>query len=417
VSVLVAIVGLLLLVAIHELGHFSAAKASGMRALRFYLGFPPAIAKRTWRGTEYGIGAIPLGGFVKIPGMLRPESGDLYDVEDVLGNARDVDEVAATRLAAEVADVQRCLDQGRHDDARAAGRRLAAEVEAAEGLSAVGRRRVLRSLERLDQNLDPDAYWRSSRIRRLIVIAAGPIANVIACFLILTAVALYGLPVAVPVVESVIAKSPAAATGLHAGDRVVSVNGRHSGVNGIRNAIADSKGGRVSLVVVRDGHRLALRTERSQVIDGAYRLGFQFGTVNRPYSVVHAPTFAASEMWALTTGTVRALADVVTPSGRSQLHSTVGIVRVSAQAEQAGATDYLVLLAFISLSLAIFNLLPFLPLDGGHILMIALERIRGRMVSRAVFERVSVLGIMLMALLFVVGLQNDLSSILNTQPH
>jgi regulator of sigma E protease len=417
VSFFVAVVGLLLLVAIHELGHFSAAKATGMRALRFYLGFPPAILKRTWRGTEYGIGAIPLGGFVKIPGMLRPESGDVYDAEDVLGAAREIDEAAALRLAAELADLQRCLDQGRYDDARAAGGRLTAEVEAVDGLSPVERRRVLRSLERLDQNLDPDAYWRCSRMRRLIVIAAGPFANVVACFAILTAVALYGLPVAVPVVQSVLTKSPASATGLRAGDRVVSVNGDHAGVNGIRNAIADSKGGPVRLVVVRDGHRLALRTERSEVIDGAYRLGFQFGTVNRPYSAVHAPTFAATEMWTLTTGTVRALADVVTPSGRSQLHSTVGIVRVSAQAEQAGATDYLVLLAFISLSLAIFNLLPFLPLDGGHILMIVLERIRGRMVSRAVFERVSVLGIMLMALLFVVGLQNDLSSILNSQPH
>ena len=416
-SFFVAVFGLLLLVAIHELGHFSAAKATGMRALRFYLGFPPAILKRTWKGTEYGIGAIPLGGFVKIPGMLRPESGDLYDVEDVLGAARDIDEAAALRLAAELADVQRSIDQGRFDDAREAGRRLAAEVEATEGLSPVQRRRALKSLERLDQNLDPAAYWRCSRMRRLIVIAAGPFANVVACFAILTAVALYGLPVAVPVVQSVIPKSPAAATGLRAGDRVVSVNGHHSEVNGIRTAIADSKGGRVRLVVVRDGHRLALRAEKSEVIDRAYRLGFQFGTVNRPYSVVHAPRFAASEMWTLTTGTVRALADVVTPNGRSQLHSTVGIVRVSAQAEQAGATDYLVLLAFISLSLAIFNLLPFLPLDGGHILMIALERIRGRMVSRAVFERVSVLGIMLMALLFVVGLQNDLSSILNTQPH
>jgi regulator of sigma E protease len=417
VSFFVAVFGLLLLVAIHELGHFSAAKATGMRALRFYLGFPPAILKRTWKGTEYGIGAIPLGGFVKIPGMLRPESGDLYDVEDVLGAAREIDEAAALRLAAELADVQRSIDQGRFDDAREAGRRLAAEVEATEGLSPVQRRRVLKSLERLDQNLDPAAYWRCSRMRRLIVIAAGPFANVVACFAILTAVALYGLPVAVPVVQSVIAKSPAAATGLRAGDRVVSVNGHHSGVNGIRSSIADSKGGPVKLVVVRDGRRLVLRTEKSEVIDGAYRLGFQFGTVNRPYSVVHAPRFAASEMWTLTTGTVRALADVVTPSGRSQLHSTVGIVRVSAQAEQAGATDYLVLLAFISLSLAIFNLLPFLPLDGGHILMIALERIRGRMVSRAVFERVSVLGIMLMALMFVVGLQNDLSSILGSQPH
>ena len=103
-SFFVAIVGLLLLVAIHELGHFTAAKATGMRALRFYLGFPPAVVKRTWRGTEYGIGAIPLGGFVKIPGMLRPESGDIYDVEDILGRAKDVDAGLAERLAAELAD-------------------------------------------------------------------------------------------------------------------------------------------------------------------------------------------------------------------------------------------------------------------------------------------------------------------------
>jgi regulator of sigma E protease len=418
VSFAVAVVGLLMLVAIHELGHFSAAKATGMRALRFYIGFPPAIAKRTWRGTEYAIGAIPLGGFVKIPGMLRPESADLYEVEDALAQATDIDEGAALRLAAGIADVQRHLDQGRHDDARAAARELAAEVEAVAAFLPPNQlRRARRCLERLDQNLDPRAYWRCSRPRRLAVITAGPIANVIACFAILTVVALYGLPVAVPVVHSVLAKSPAAATGLRAGDRVVSVNGHGGSVDRIRSAIANSKGGPVTLVVKRDGRLVTLRTEHSKVIDGAYRLGFQFGTANRPYSVVHAPTFAVQEIWTLTTGTVRALGDIVTPKGRSQLHSTVGIVNYSAQAEQAGATDYFVLLAFISLSLAIFNLLPFLPLDGGHVFLIALERIRGKMVSRAVFERVSVLGIMLMALLFVVGLQNDLSNILNSGPH
>jgi regulator of sigma E protease len=417
-SFAVAVFGLLMLVAIHELGHFSAAKATGMRALRFYIGFPPAIAKRTWRGTEYAIGAIPLGGFVKIPGMLRPESADLYEVEDALAQATDIDEGAALRLAAGIADVQRRLDQGRHDEARAAARELAAEVEAvAASLPPNQLRRARRCLERLDQNLDPRAYWRCSRPRRLAVITAGPIANVIACFAILTVVALYGLPVAVPVVHSVLGKSPAAATGLRAGDRVVSVNGHGGSVDRIRSAIANSKGGPVTLVVKRGGRLVTLRTEHSKVIDGAYRLGFQFGTANRPYSVVHAPTFAVQEIWSLTTGTVRALGDIVTPKGRSQLHSTVGIVNYSAQAEQAGATDYFVLLAFISLSLAIFNLLPFLPLDGGHVFLIALERIRGKMVSRAVFERVSVLGIMLMALLFVVGLQNDLSNILNSGPH
>ena len=417
-SFFVAVVGLLMLVAIHELGHFTAAKATGMRALRFYLGFPPALVKRTWRGTEYGIGAIPLGGFVKIPGMLRPESGDVYDVDDILGRAKDMDADVAERLAAELSDLHRSLDQGRYDDARNAIARLEVVIaEAAPALSPVELRRVTRSLSRLEENLDPGAYWRCSRARRLIVICAGPLANVIACFAILTAVALYGLPVAVPVVQSVLTKSPAAAAGLQPGDRVVSINGHHLGVNGIRNTITHTKGGDVSLVVIRHGHRVRLRAVHSKVIDGAYRLGFSFGTTNRPYSFTHAPTFAASEMWTLTTGTVRALGEIVTPTGRSQLHSTVGIVRYSAQAEQAGITDYLVLLAFISLSLAIFNLLPFLPLDGGHVFLIALEQIRGKMVSRVVFERVSVLGIVLMALIFVVGLQNDLSSILNSQPH
>lgn len=417
-SFFIAIFGLLVLVAIHELGHFTAAKATGMRALRFYLGFPPAIVKRTWGDTEYGIGAIPLGGFVKIPGMLRPEAADVYDVEDVLGRAKELDVTLAERLAAMLADLQRSLDQGRYDDAREEIVRLEAGIaEAGPALAPADVRRATRSLSRIDENLQPRAYWRCSRARRLIVIGAGPFANVVACFAILTAVALYGLPVAVPVVQSVLSKSPAAATGLRGGDRVVSINGRHLGVNGIRNAITRTKGGDVTLVVLRDGRRVTLRTVHSRVIDGAYRLGFDFGTISRPYSVTHAPTFAVSEMWTLTTGTVRALADIVTPRGRSQLHSTVGIVRYSAQAEQAGVTDYLVLLAFISLSLAIFNLLPFLPLDGGHIFLVALEQIRGKMVSRAVFERVSVLGIVLMALIFVIGLQNDLSSILNSQPH
>ncbi len=417
-SFAVAVIGLLMLVAIHELGHFTAAKATGMRALRFYLGFPPAVVRRTWGETEYGIGAIPLGGFVKIPGMLRPESSDLYDVEDVLGRAKNVGEGPALRLAASLADVQRRIDQGRFDEAREAARELAAEIEAvADELPPADLRRVRRSLERLEQNLDPRAYWRCSRPKRLAAITAGPIANVLACFVILTGVALYGLPVAVPVVHSVLGNSPAAATGLRAGDRVVSVNGHGGGVDAIRNAIAGSRGGPVTLVVSRHGHRVRLRTQNSTKISGAYRMGFEFGTANRPYSAAHAPTFAVQEMWSLTTGTVRALADIVTPQGRSQLHSTVGIVNYSAQAEQAGATDYFVLLAFISLSLAIFNMLPFLPLDGGHVFMIALERIRGKMVSRAVFERVSVLGIMLMALLFVVGLQNDLSNILGSQPH
>src|SRR5947208_11634602 len=76
-SVLIAILGLAVLVLIHEAGHFCTARAVGMKPRKFYIGFPPALAKVRRNGIEYGIGAIPLGGYVKIPGMHRPAPSDL----------------------------------------------------------------------------------------------------------------------------------------------------------------------------------------------------------------------------------------------------------------------------------------------------------------------------------------------------
>jgi regulator of sigma E protease len=415
-SVFIAIAGLLILVAVHELGHFTAAKLTGMRALRFYLGFPPPILKRTYGETEYGIGAIPLGGFVKIPGMLRPEPGDLYDVEDLLERADGLGDDEATAIGVALDDVRRHLAQGRHDAALAALPALRAAVEAAApSLSELQKRRAVRSMDRLEENLDPRAYWRCSRGRRLAVIAAGPAANVIACFFILWGVAVHGRPdgsVLSRDVAAVIAGSPADHAGLRPSDRLIAVDGRTLPPLKVRAAIERSHGRPITVTVERDGRRVVLGPVRTKVIDGSYRLGFSFQAGLKRYSFFEAPVASASFMWDLTTGTASALADVVTPQGRSQLHSTVGIVRYSADAADAGTPFYLTLLAYISLSLAIFNLLPFLPLDGGHIFLIALEKIRGRMVSRVVFERVSVLGIALMVLVFLIGLQNDLTGIL-----
>jgi regulator of sigma E protease len=416
VSVLVAIAGLLLLVAVHEAGHFSIAKLTGMRALRFYLGFPPAIVKRRYGDTEYGIGAIPLGGFVKIPGMLRPEPGDLYDIDDLLERAEDLSDDEATAIGIALDEVRRHLAQGRHDAALAALPELRAAIErAAPSLSEPQRRRSRRSIDRLEENLDPRAYWRCSRGRRLAVIAAGPAANVIACFFILWGVAVHGRPdgsVLSRDVAAVIAGSPADHAGLKPGDRLVAVDGHPLPPLRVRSAIEQSHGRAITVTVDRHGRRIVLKPVHTKVIDGSYRLGFSFQAGLKRYSFVEAPLASASFMWDLTTGTASALADVVTPQGRSQLHSTVGIVRYSADAADAGTPFYLTLLAYISLSLAIFNLLPFLPLDGGHIFLIVLEKIRGRMVSRVVFERISVLGIALMVLVFLIGLQNDLSGIL-----
>ncbi len=112
-SVFVAILGLAFLILIHEAGHFFVALAVGMRPRRFYVGFPPAVAKTTRRGIEYGIGAIPLGGYVKIPGMHRLAPADV-DVH--FGRALQ----SAPELAGPVHRLKRALAADDEEGAKAA---------------------------------------------------------------------------------------------------------------------------------------------------------------------------------------------------------------------------------------------------------------------------------------------------------
>jgi regulator of sigma E protease len=96
-----------------------------------------------------------------------------------------------------------------------------------------------------------------------------------------------------------------------------------------------------------------------------------------------------------------------TKQGRGQLSGPVGIVRVSQQQLQVGLTHYLEILAFVSMSLALLNLLPLLPLDGGHILFSLIEAVRRRALAREVYERVSLVGFALVLLLLVIASSND----------
>ena len=106
-----------------------------------------------------------------------------------------------------------------------------------------------------------------------------------------------------------------------------------------------------------------------------------------------------------------ALGHLVKGQGRKDVSSPIGIVRGSADAVNEGTSSYLWVLSLVSLSLALLNLLPLLPLDGGHILFVLIEGARGRLVRREVYERVSVVGLAIVALLFFLGLSNDISNL------
>ena len=401
---LVVIGGLVLLVFLHELGHFSVALAVGMRPRSFYIGFPPALVKVRRKGIEYGIGMIPLGGLVRIPGMHRPAARDLQVfIEPAVREQPS--------LARSVGAVRRALDVENFDAARRAYPELESEVDAAH-LSPGARRSARRALREVEEGTAPDAYWRAATWKRVAVIAAGPLANLVIAFAILfTVFAVSGGPSnrASTEVAGVEAGTPAAVAGLQPGDHIVAVDGRPTSTfAAVSHRIRSSHGGPVLLTVLRNGRRVTVGPGRTVFRQGRWIFGFNPAAQIVSYSVGKAARRAASDNWQVVTGTATGLASLFSSQGRSHLSGPVGIGRAANTELKIGLTYYFEILAFVSMSLALLNLLPLLPLDGGHILFSLIEGVRGRALAREVYERVSAVGFALIILIWIITLSNDL---------
>jgi regulator of sigma E protease len=400
VTTLVAILGLAFLILVHEAGHFLTALAVGMRPRKFYVGFPPAIARVRRKGVEYGIGAIPLGGYVKIPGMYRPAGRDLARW---FPRAEQEDESLKRPLASLAAT----LDRSDYDAAGAEIAQLGSELEAA-ALSPAARSAAQKGVEELADGVGPDAYWRQPAWKKIAVIFAGPGTNLLLAILLFAGVFMVGSGAyrlgfalqpqgqnASRVVAEVVDGHPADRAGLRAGDRIVAIDGRAvTAGSQIPDRIGSSDGRPLTLTVVRDGSRVvigpasAVRDEGDAAPQALWQSLRVTGDVTKEIGL--------------------SLGRLVHGQGRHDVSSPVGIVRGSEQALEQGARQYLSVLGLISLSLALLNLLPLLPLDGGHIAFSAVEAIRRRAVPRAVYERASAIGLALVLLLFFVGLSNDL---------
>jgi regulator of sigma E protease len=353
-----AFAGFAALIVLHEFGHFVAAKACGMRVERFFLFFPPKLVSIKRGETEYGIGAIPLGGFVKITGM-NPE-------------------------------------------------------------------------EELPDDIAPRAYYHQPVWKRIIVIGAGPAMNVLIAFLILFFLLLANgrqepTSLAVGGVEE---GAPAAAT-LEPGDRILSMNGIP-----VRGRTVDERtvdrfqasferfecpGGQVdgcratrdaTLVVERNGNRREFSmTPFYDATADRFRLGFSYESADLvavPMGPLDSAEFAVDRMWFVTSRTVSILARLFDAEQRRELSGVVGGYEVTRQSFEFDTSQALLVLAVISLSLAIINLFPFLPLDGGHIFWSLVEKVRGRPVAFRTMERAGVIGFALVLMLFVIGLSNDI---------
>ena len=396
-NIFIAILGLGVLVLVHEAGHFFASLAVGMRPRRFYVGFPPAVAKTTRRGIEYGIGAVPLGGYVKLPGMHRPLP---RDVDNAFARALAED----PRLLAPLERVKEKLDKEDLAGARTALPAVRGALEAAE-LSEGARRSAENALVDLDDTLGSGAYWRQPMWKRIVAIAAGPGTNAVFAVAVFAALFMLTGGEATRRVEDVRPDSPAEQMGLQGGDEIRMIGMTPVTPEEIPNRIQASRGRPIVLIVERDGRLVTLGPERPERDGDVYRLGFTLRGEGL------GPVDATGEAVVLT-GQVtreigRSILNLAGGEGSEDIASPVGIVQGSSNALSRGMETYLWVLGLISLSLALLNLLPLLPLDGGHIVFSIIEGIRGRAVGREVYERVSAVGIALVLLLFFVGLSND----------
>jgi regulator of sigma E protease len=397
-SIFVAILGLGLLVLVHEAGHFFTARAVGMSPRKFYVGFPPPLVRIKRKGIEYGLGAIPLGGYVKIPGMHRPAPGDV-DMHFGLALAE------APQLLAPLEHLKHRLLEGDMAGARA---RLP-ELDRIVGetrLTPRAERAAKRGLRELADGLGDDAYWRQRAWKRIAVIFAGPGTNLLFALVLFAALFVIGsggyrLGIALrsdsQVVEEVRSGYPAETMGLRAGDRIVTINGKRvEKGSDIPPLIRATEGRPVTLIVQRNGERVTLGPARPR---------------SEPRLSVFEAAWGSIRLTGLITAEIgKSLARLVRGEGRKDISSPVGIVESSSDALEQGLETFLWVLGLISLSLALLNLLPLLPLDGGHIAFSIVEGIRGRSVGREVYERVSAVGIALVLLLFFIGLSNDLGA-------
>jgi regulator of sigma E protease len=400
-SYLLAFLGIAALVILHEAGHFAAAKAVGMRVEKFSLFFGPMLWSVRRGETVYGVGPIPLGGYVKITGM-NPHEQSAEAVR--LDEARD--HLQRRLMDLEASDTH---DPRRAQDLAGEETQLRAEIG---------------ELEREVENINDRAYYNQPVWKRVFVILAGPAVNLAIAFGIVWVLFLSHGEVAGPSKQVAAVEKGTPAVGvLHSGDKLVSVDGVTGSANTLRNQLATHRcaGAQINgcvaktpakIVVDRNGTLLTFELRpRYSSADRRPLVGFEFGNAVQSVGPVHAASLTVSGLWGVTTRTVSTIAKIFEPQDRKKLNSVVGGYKITQQSFATSTTEALSVLALISLSLGIINLFPFLPLDGGHVFWAVAEKVRGRRIPFEVMERAGVVGFVLILLIFAIGLSNDISTL------
>lgn len=367
-----------LVVFVHELGHFLAAKMAGVYAPVFSLGWGRRLFGWRRGETDYRVSLIPLGGYVR---MATREDDSMAGIEG--GADRGSFEGAAERPA----DVPEALWDP-------------------QAMAPFGPKAV------------PEHRWVESKSvgARVFILSAGVIMNIVLTLFVSSGIFyVYGNAYRPAVIDSVVAGAPAANAGLLRGDRIVGVNGEAVRAwDEVVDRIAPVTDGTVSLDVQRGSERLAVSVtpQATDVDDPATGMKRRVGRVGiqvrdsiarERIGIGQSVALGATATWGMTRNVASVLKGLVTGQvSAKNLGGPIQIARTSVQAARRGAETLWSLIAFLSLNIAILNLVPIPVLDGGQILLVLAEAVKGSAFSartREGFARVGVLAVLALILL------------------
>lgn len=377
-----------LVIFVHELGHFLAAKWTGVYAPRFSIGFGPALWKKRRGETEYVIAALPLGGYVRMA-------------------SRDDETMAA--IEGGVPEGQGNGPGGEQEQGGSEDRPADWDENA---MIPFGPKPV------------PANRWFESKPlwARLVIMLAGVTMNVVLTLVVSTGVfAYYGRSYVPAVVDSVIAGMPAAQAGLQRGDSVVAIDGQPVRAwNDLLGTISKSAGTGITIEVVRAGSPVSISVV-PVAQDGADPATGKRITVGRigayPQERVQreriglgaSAVAGAHATWTMATSVVGVVGGLFQGSiSVKNLGGPVAIARTSVAAAKTGLESLWALIAFLSINLAVLNLLPIPILDGGQVVMTIAESLKGSPFSLRTRELVMRLGLAAIVGLFAVVMFNDI---------
>ena len=354
-------------IAIHEFGHFSAAKLSGIQVNEYAIGMGPALYKKIIGSTQYTLRLLPIGGYVAMEGEGSPESN------------------AAQR---------------ERDAAGAAG-----EAEEEDGLESWN---PIPPEQRTGIPFPEAAIWK-----RAIVMAAGPLMNFVLGFAVLLGlIALRSDPIASRVIYSIADGALCGQTGLQAGDEIVAVNGRRCFIaNDILYELVRTQNTRADFTVRRDGRLVQLPgvqfdTYTDEGGNTRMNIGFTVYALEKTPANVLKETVNSELYYGRIIFT--SLVDLL--RGRESINNLsgpVGIVSAIGQAASYGLTDLLELLVLITVNLGVLNLLPIPALDGGRLVFLAVEAVIRRPVSQRLQESLTLATFILLFGLMIFATYND----------